>query len=121
VFRAITEDSSVLAGRALFVGYDGRVYQLLAYAPAARWSARAPAAEQAISSFDRLTDPAALAAQPWRLQVVTLTQGMTLEEFVRRYPSPAPAAATALVNNVDADARFSAGALRKRIVGQPLP
>jgi len=46
---------------------------------------------------------------------------MTLEEFVRRYPGPAPAAATALVNNVDADARFSAGALRKRIVGQPLP
>ena len=121
VFRAITEDSSVLSGRALFVGYDGRVYQLLGYAPQARWSARAPAVEQAIGSFDRLTDPAALAAQPWRLQVVTLSQGMTFEEFVRRYPGPAPATATALVNNVDADARFSAGALRKRIVGQPLP
>jgi predicted Zn-dependent protease len=121
VFRAITEDSSVLAGRALFVAYDGRVYQLLGYAPQARWSARAPAVEQAIGSFDRLSDPAALAAQPWRLQVVTLSQGMTLEEFVRRYPGPAPADATALVNNVDANARFSAGALRKRIVGQPLP
>jgi predicted Zn-dependent protease len=121
VFRAITEDSTVLAGRALFVGYDGRVYQLLAYAPQARWSARAPAAEQAISSFDRLTDPAALAVQPWRLQIVTLGQSLSLPEFVQRYPGPAPAAMTALVNNVDAAARFPSGALVKRIVGQPLP
>ena len=121
VFRAITEDSTVLAGRAVFVGYDGRVYQLLAYAPQARWSTHAAAADQTFSSFDRLTDPAALSVQPWRLQIVTLPQGMALEEFVRRYPSPAPAEATALVNNVAADARFSAGAIRKRIVGQPLP
>jgi hypothetical protein len=27
----------------------------------------------------------------------------------------------ALVNNVDADARFPAGSLAKRVVGQPLP
>jgi predicted Zn-dependent protease len=117
----VTADSSVLAGRAVFVAYDGRVYQLLAFAPQARWSAYATVADQAIGSFDRLTDPSLLAVQPWRLQIVTLGQSLSLEEFLRRYPGPAPAATTALVNNVDAATRFPSGVPAKRIVGQPLP
>jgi len=120
-FSAVSADSTVLAGRAVFVAYDGRVYQLLAFGPQARWSAYATAADQAIGSFDRLNDATLLAAQPWRLQIVTLGQSLNLEEFVRRYPGPAPAATTALVNNVGAAARFPSGALVKRIVGQPLP
>jgi predicted Zn-dependent protease len=41
-FSAVTADSSVLAGRAVFVAYDGRVYQLLAFAPQASWSPTRP-------------------------------------------------------------------------------
>jgi predicted Zn-dependent protease len=119
-FSALTEDSTALAGRVVFVSYDGRVYQLLAYAPQARWSAYATAADQSISSFDRLTDPAILAVQPWHLQLVNLTRAMSLDEFVQRYSGPATPAATALVNNIDTNGRLGTG-LVKRIVGQPLP
>jgi len=118
---AATTDEGVLAGRATFIGYDGRVYRILAYASRANWPAYADAAETAAASFDRLTDPKVLGVQPWRVQLVSLTQGLTLEEFVQRYPGPAPATATALLNNVAAGARFSPGTFVKRIAGQPLP
>ncbi len=121
LFSAITEDSTVLAGRVAFLAYDGRVYQLLAYAPQARWSAYAGATDQSMGSFDRLTDPTLLAVQPWHVQVVPITQAMTIDAFVQRYPGPTPAATIALVNNVDAGTRFASGTLLKRIVGQPLP
>ena len=119
-FSALTQDSTVLNGRVVFVSYDGRVFQLLSYAPQARWSAYSAAADQSFASFDRLSDPAVLAVQPWRVQLVTLTRAMTLDEFVQRYPGPAPAAATALLNNIDPNGRLDAG-LVKRIVGQPVP
>lgn len=119
-FAAVAQDSAPLAGRVVFVAYDGRVYQLLAYSPQARWSTYAAAADQSFATFDRLSDPAILAVQPWHVQVVNLTRAMTLDEFVQRYPGPAPAAATALLNNIDLTARLGPG-LVKRIVGQPLP
>lgn len=119
-FAAVAQDSTPLAGRVVFVAYDGRVYQLLAYSPQARWSTYAAAADQSFATFDRLSDPAILAVQPWHVQVVNLTRAMTLDEFVQRYPGPAPAAATALLNNIDLTARLGPG-LVKRIVGQPLP
>jgi predicted Zn-dependent protease len=119
-FSALSQDSTELAGRVVFVAYDGRVYQLIAYAPQARWPAYAGAADQSLGSFDRLSDPAVLSVQPWRVQVVSIPQSMTVDDFVRRYPGPAPAAVTALVNNVDPASRLSAG-LVKRIVGEPLP
>jgi predicted Zn-dependent protease len=119
-FSALTEDSTVLNGRVVFVAYDGRVYRLLAYAPQARWSAYATATDQSFSSFDRLSDAAALAVQPWRVQVVTLTRVMSLDEFTQRYPGPATPTATALVNNIDPAGRLGTG-LVKRIAGQPLP
>lgn len=120
-FSALTQDSTALAGKVVFVAYDGRVYQLLSYAPQARWSTYAGAADQAMASFDRLTDATILAVQPWHVQLVSLPQAMTVEDFARHYPGPVPAATTALVNNVDAGSRFGAGTLVKRVTGQPLP
>jgi predicted Zn-dependent protease len=119
-FSALTQDSTALTGRVAFVAYEGRVYQLLAYAAQARWPAYAAAAGQSLGSFDRLSDPVILAVQPWRLQVVNNPQGTTVDDFVRRYPGPAPAAVTALVNNVDPAGTLPAG-LAKRIAGERLP
>jgi predicted Zn-dependent protease len=120
-FSALTEDSTLLAGKVVFVAYDGRIYQLLSYAPQARWSSYLGLADQAIASFDRLTDAAILAVQPWHLQLVSLPQAMTIEDFTRRYPAPVPPTTIALVNNVDPGTRFGSGTLVKRITGLPLP
>lgn len=62
----------------------------------------------------------ALNVQPRRVQVVNVSAGMTLDDFVRRYRGPATPAATARLNNIDPAGRLAAGPV-KRIVGQPLP
>jgi predicted Zn-dependent protease len=119
-FTAVT-DQGPIAGRATFVAYDGRVYQILGYAGQAAWPGYASTARSVAGSFDRLSDPAFLSVEPWRLDIITLPQAMSFEDFLRRYPGPATPEATALVNNVDASARFAAGDPVKRIVGKPLP
>lgn len=116
-----TTDQGAIAGLATFVGYEGRVYRILAYAGQDRWPGYAGTARRVAQSFDRLTDPALLDVQPWRLDIVTVPRGLTWAEFLRRYPGPASAEATALVNNMDVGARFPAGVEVKRIVGAPLP
>ncbi len=120
-FAATTDQGSAVAGRVTYIAYDGRVYQILAITGQARWAGLRDAAWRATTSFDRLSDPAVLAVQPWRVQVVTVPRSMTVEEFARAYPGPVPVATVALVNNADPGDRLAAGSLAKRIVGDPLP
>lgn len=118
---AATTDQGAVAGRATFIDYGGHVYQILAITSQDRWPGVRDVAWRATTSFDRLTDPAVLAVQPWHVQIVTVRQSMTVEEFARAYPGPVPVATVALVNNMDPGDRFAAGSLAKRIVGDPLP
>jgi hypothetical protein len=62
-----------------------------------------------------------LEVEPKRVDVVRLPQAMTLEEFARRYPSTVDAQTLALINKLDGDGRFPAGAEVKRVVGGRLP
>ena len=121
-FAAATE-SGQLRGLATFVEHGGRVFQLLALAPAARWAAHAAAAERAVRSFAELTERAALDVQPWRIAVVNADDAATLEEFARRRPPPAPVsvATLALINQMEPGARLTAGTRLKWVVGQPRP
>src|SRR5947207_13820374 len=84
-FAAATENGT-LRGTALFVEHDGAVYRLVGYAAEAHWPAVQPVAERALQSFARLTDPAALAVQPQRLDIVKLEQGTTIEALARQRP-----------------------------------
>ena len=97
------------------------MYRLLGYAPEARWPAVQAVAEGALQSFARLTDPAALAVQPQRLDIVRLEQRTTIEELARKRPSPVPAATLALVNQVEAQTPLEPGRIVKWIVGPALP
>src|SRR5205809_1268054 len=85
-FAAVTENGT-LRGTALFVEHGGAVYRLVGYAAEARWPAVQTVAERALQSFARLTDPAALAVQPQRLDIVKLEQRTTIEELARKRPS----------------------------------
>jgi len=121
-FAAATE-SGQLRGLATFVEHGGRVFQLLALAPAARWATHAAAAERAVRSFAVLTERAALDVQPWRIAVVNADDAATLEELARRRPPPAPVsvATLALLNQMEPGARLTAGTRLKWVVGQPRP
>jgi predicted Zn-dependent protease len=54
-FTATTEQGSV-AGKATFVEYDGRVYQILGYSTQQSWSGYQSPVNSAAASFNRLTD-----------------------------------------------------------------
>ncbi len=97
------------------------MYRLVGYAAEAHWPAVQPVAERALQSFARLTDPAALAVQPQRLDIVKLEQRTTIEELARKRPSPVSAATLALINQVEPQTPLEPGRLVKWIVGPALP
>ena len=117
-FAAATE-SGTLRGTALFVEHGGAVYRLLGYAPEAHWPGVQAVAERALQSFARLTDPAALAVQPQRVDIVRVDQRTTIEELARKRPSPVPVATLALVNQVEPQTPLEPGRLVKWVTPGP--
>ncbi len=117
-FATTAEDGQVIQGDAAFIAYGDRVYRILGYAPRERWSAYGAEVGRAAGSFRELDEPAALAAMPWRIEVVRLERALTIDAFARRYPGPVPADRLALINGVVPGARLEAGGLAKRIIGE---
>jgi predicted Zn-dependent protease len=119
-FSAATADGT-LRGTVLFVEHRGAVFGLIGYAPEASWPTYQATAERALRSFQDLTDPAALTAQPQRVNIVKLTQRTTIEALARQRASPASAATLALINQVELQTPLEPGRLIKWVVGPPLP
>jgi len=118
---AATSDGGAVQGTVAFVQLGTAVYQMVSFAPDARWSTYQAAAEQAMRSFQRLTDPAALNVQPQRLAIVRLARRTTIAALATQRPSPVAAAVLARINNVEPDSMLEAGTLVKWVTGQPLP
>lgn len=78
-----------------------------------------PAFRATFASFRELTDPALLAVQPARIELVTLDQAMTLAQFQSRSPSTIPLEELALINGVKPADTLPAGRLVKRVTGGP--
>jgi predicted Zn-dependent protease len=119
-FTAATEQTT-LRGLATFIEYEGQVYQLLGFTAEGSWGTYDGVFRQSFSSFDRLTDQAALAVQPLRFSVIRLDRAMTLSQFNQRYPSQVSLETLVLLNGIDAGTTIPRGTLVKRIVGGPLP
>ena len=115
-FAAATEQE-ILRGLVAFFAHEGTTYRVLGYAPEARWATHARAISNALESFAHLTDPTALAVEPWRVDVVEAPSAMSLSLFLQRYPSSAGPEVVALINHLDGDGQLSAGSLYKRIIG----
>ena len=88
-FTAQTEQGT-LAGQATFVGFEKTVFMILGYGTQQSWSGYASTVASSVESFDRLTDPAALAVQPLRVKIVKVPRAMTIEQFAKEYPSAVP-------------------------------
>ncbi len=120
-FGVLNTDAGDLQGVAAFVEYGGRVYQVLGITREQDWTSYQEDLTAAVESFRPETDPSLLGVRPKRLEVVTLPEAMTLEEFSRRYPSTVDLKTLALINQEDAGTRLAAGDLVKRVVGGELP
>lgn len=115
-FTAQTEQG-VLAGYAAFIQLDGSTYRILGYTPQANIGAYDATFRQAIGSFRRLTDPAALAVRPNRVRLVQIRSAMTITQFHQQYPSVIPIEQLAVINGAAAaSTSFPAGTWLKRVV-----
>jgi predicted Zn-dependent protease len=119
-FEATTEEGT-LRGEVSFVSYEGKIYQLMGYAPAARFPTYQRAFDAAIRSFSRLADARYLNVQPKRLELVNLERQMALQDFARAYPSTVEIGTIGLINGVGASQMLPGGELAKRVVGGRLP
>ena len=115
------ESGQVLRGDVAFIEFGGRVYRVLGYATQAGWTTHGAVIGRAVGSFRELTDRAALAVKPWRIEIVRLDRAMSVADFVKRYPTPLSVERVALLNGVEPGATLEAGRLVKRVVGENLP
>jgi predicted Zn-dependent protease len=115
-FEAQTEQGDV-AGLVSFAAHKDVTLGILAYTPSKNIQTYAPVFQKVVGSFGPLTDPAALAVQPAKVNLVKVPRDMTLAEFNAQFPSTVPLEVLATVNGVDKDGRLQAGRTAKRIVG----
>ena len=120
-FTAQTQSGQTVAGAAAFISHGGLVYEIIGMATQAGWSQHQSAITGTLRSFAPLTDPAILAVQPFRLDVIRVDRDATLTDFARRYPGPVSVSALAVMNNVDSTATLPRNSFAKRVVGRALP
>ncbi|MBD3401746.1 M48 family metalloprotease [candidate division GN15 bacterium] len=105
-----------LAGMAVFVELDNTVFQILGYSTSSGWPSYQATVRQSARSFARLTDQSKLSVSPMRIDIVTVPEAMTLSQYHERYPSEVDLETLAIINQLEADSRLTAGQKLKRIV-----
>ena len=117
-FRATTEQGS-LVGTSSFIENGGKVYAIVGYTPAAKWSSYQSTFKSSIGSFRRETDPKALAVEPMRIELTSPRSAMTVAEFARQTSPGVKPETVALVNHKNLNDQVSPGTQLKSIVGAP--
>jgi predicted Zn-dependent protease len=110
-----------IRGVVAFVEHGGRVFRLLGYAGASGFAGHEAVLRKTLGSFARETSSAVLSVEPWRIDVVTPRQTLSVEAFARTYPGPGSADELALMNGIPEGGSYPAGVAAKRVVGKPLP
>jgi predicted Zn-dependent protease len=119
-FQAQTEQGAI-RGVTTFFTHAGATFQLLGYTAAAQLPAYDDAFRATFTSFGELTDAAALAVQPARIELVKLEAPMTVREFHQKHPSTIPVEEVALINGVQPGDTLPAGHTVKRVTGGVQP
>ncbi|MBK5256704.1 MAG: M48 family metalloprotease [Vicinamibacteria bacterium] len=117
-FEIQDEKNGPLQGMVTFVKHGGRTLQLLGYSTRTRYGAYRSTFTSWIRSYQRLTDPRILAAQPLRLKIETVRSATTIADLSRAWKSPVKVETLALINAVEINQTIPAGTLVKRVVGE---
>lgn len=119
-FRLISGESAI-SGSVYFIPYDGKLFMLLGYAQTADWKNYSPTIDHAARSFQPLTDPAILSAQPMRLKIRTIAKNQSIEQFYRTLDSPVSIDRIRLINRLKPGEMLSSGEKIKTITGKSYP
>jgi len=114
-FQAQDQQNNQLAGRVMYLSYNGTSYQLLGYSSSTKYGGYSGAIDQSMRSFAQLTDQAALGKQPVHLSLVRLSRAMTVDDFYRQYPSTVRLEVIAAINGVPLGGTLPAGTMAKRV------
>jgi predicted Zn-dependent protease len=117
----LASQDGVLRGTIAYIALNNAVYEILGYAPQAKWTTHSATVSAAIHSFARLTDRTYLDVSPNRIQIVRLPRAMTFAEFAQQYPSSVALDEVRLANQVSATETLPAGRLMKRVAGGRVP
>ena len=116
-FSAPSDQGGSVRGVVTFIEYGGATWGILGYTVADRYGAYSSAFHRTAQSFDRLTDAAALAVQPMRIEVEAAPRAMSLQQFNQERTSSIPLAELAIINGMAETTRLYAGQLIKRVTG----
>ena len=116
-FSTLTRRQAVIEGIAMFVEHGGLTYALLGYAPSSQVGRYSAAIERTFESFAPVTDQALLTVVPKRIEVVSVSEDMTADEFITQYPSTEESEAVLDLNGLLPGDTIPAGTLLKRITG----
>jgi predicted Zn-dependent protease len=116
-----TVEGGTLRGEVAFIRHGDLTFRMLGYAPSDAWGSHAGSVRSAISSFSRLTDQAILGAQPWVVDIRTLSGATSLATYAGSNSSPVPVEDLARLNRVTSQEVLSSGTRVKWVVGPPLP
>jgi predicted Zn-dependent protease len=119
-FTAPDGQGGSVQGIAAFFEYGAATWRTLTYTTTARYEAWKGVFQRSINSFDRLTDPVALAMQPLRLRIEVIARPMSLSEFHGQWPSSISLTELALINGIPERAALRAGQSIKRVIGTPM-
>jgi predicted Zn-dependent protease len=115
----VQTEQGVLSGYAAFIELDETTYRILAYTPQANINSYDGTLRQALGSFRRLTDPAALAVKPNVVRLVQVRSPMTITQFQQQFPSSIPIEQLAVINGApSASTSFPAGSWLKRVLAE---
>ncbi|MFW5722715.1 MAG: M48 family metalloprotease [Desulfohalobiaceae bacterium] len=117
VFLAQTQQGTI-QGRATFIRYGDRLFQIVGYCSEKSWGEYARLIERSMFSFDRLTDSRLLNVQPLRIDIVRVGSRTTLQELHERRGVPIPVEELARLNQLEAGATLERGQLVKMVEGE---
>ncbi len=102
-------------GVAAFVRLEDRIFRMVGYTGRTAYSRYARSLGAAVRSFGPLRERWALDVQPNRIDVVVPRRDMTLEQFMKAYPSDVKPQTVAIINQLERGGTFKAGRQAKRI------
>ncbi len=117
VFQARTQQGTI-QGRATFIRYGDRLFQVVGYCSEKSWGKYGRLIERSMFSFDRLTDSRLLNVQPLRLKIVRVDSRTTLEGLHERHDAPIPVEELARLNQTEVGAALEPGRLVKLVQGE---
>lgn len=119
-FAAQSGGGGSVRGVATFIEYGGTTWGIMAYTTAERFASYRATLQRSTESFDRLTDPSALAVQPMHVRVERAPHAMSLQQFNAQLPSSISLAELAVINGIEENAELRSGQSIKRVIGTPV-